>query len=139
MAEIFALPPHVAALWVAYIIIYTLFAYSPLLFSGAVALRRGRSMKRRVLFVGTVMMIAYGFLLLIAMAITVPVGVFALFFVPALKEYGYMQSGSFFLVMIDFAAEYWLLLWLPALAAASFVTTRYLAARWNGVAEALGG
>ena len=140
MAELLAeLPPHVAALWIAGSILYVLLIHSPLIFSSVVALRRGTHMKRRILFIGAVMMLTYGFLFLVLSAVCVPIGAFMIFFVPALVQMGHMKSGSLLVAVADFVAGYWWLLLPVGLVAAAFLVTRYLSRRWNHIAEALDG
>jgi hypothetical protein len=133
------LPPQLAALWVAGAIAYGIFAHAPLLFSGFVALRRRSIMKRRVLFIGTVMMVTYGFLFLVVAAVGVPVGAFVIFFVPALISLGHIETGSLLLSTVDAIAQWWWVALPPALVLASFLVTRYLSRRWNKIAETLDG
>lgn len=96
-------------------------------------------MNRRILFIGTVMMVTYGFLFLLLAAICVPVGAFMIFFVPALIQMGHMQPGSFFLNAVNLVVEYWWLVLPPAFAVASLLVTRHLSRRWNGIVVALNG
>ena len=138
MTEIFGFPPDLALAMVAIAAAYLFVIHSPVLFALAIAWRQRRSMKRRVLFVGSVMVASYGFIVLFLMAVALPVEAFAVFVVPSLKEQGYLEN-SVVLAAVDFAYEWWWLLLPAAILVSAIFTSRYLANRWNQIVVALNG
>ena len=117
---------------------YLIFEASPLIFSSVVAVRHRSTMRRKLLYVGAVSVITYGVFLFLFALIGIPLSAFLVFFVPALKEQGYLQN-SYVLSIADFVYRWWWLLLPPALAAVATVVTRYLGKRWNGIVNALQG
>lgn len=138
MSDIFGFPADLALAIGAATFAYALAVHAPLLFALAVAWRRRATMKRRILFVGTVMVFSYGFLLLLFFTVCLPVWAFLVFVVPTLKEQGYL-ANSLFLRLADFFDAWWWLLLPIAILLLGFFTARYFASRWNRVAEALHG
>ena len=117
---------------------YLFTVHSPVLFALAIAWRQRKTMKRRILFVGSVMAASYGLLVVFFMAVAVPVSAFSVFVVPALKDQGYLQH-SFFLAVVDFTVKWWWLMLPAGILVSAILTSRYLASRWNRIVEALNG
>ena len=138
MIETLGFPLDLAFAMSAIAVIYLLAILSPVLLAAVIAWRQHRTMKRRILFVGSVMVACYGLIALFLMAIAVPVGVFAVFVVSPLKELGYLEH-SFVLAAIDFTYSWWWLLLPAAILISATLTSRYLANRWNRIIEALNG
>jgi len=138
MTEVFGFPIAMAIFLFMGAIAYFVAVHSPILLALTTVWRQRKSMRRRILFVGTVMGATYGFLVIFFMAAWVQVSAFAIFIVPALKEQGYLKN-SVLLAVADFAvAWWWALLPFVVLIPAIFIT-RYFAARWNRIVEALQG
>jgi hypothetical protein len=132
VALVMSFPSSVLLLSVAYFV----FEMSPLVFSAIVVVRRRATMKRKLLFVGTVTVVTYGaFLMLFAVAF-LPVGAFVIFLVPALKELGYFDE-SYALAVASFVANWWWLILPPTIAVVAISVTEYLDRRWNGIVNAL--
>ncbi|GHU20532.1 hypothetical protein FACS189475_09470 [Betaproteobacteria bacterium] len=136
LAEVFGFPIEVAISLFIVAIAYSLAVHSPELLALVAVWRQRKTMRRRILFVGTVMGATYGFLCVFFMAVCVPVWAFSIFIVPTLREQGYFEN-SVFLALADFVvAWWWALLPFVVLIPAIFIT-RYFAARWNRIVEAL--
>ena len=138
MTEILGFPPDLALAIVAIAAAYLFIIHSPVLFALAIAWRQRRLMKRRMLFVGSVMVASYGFIVLFLMAVAVPVQAFAVFVVPSLRAQGYLEH-SVILAAVDFTYEWWWLLLPAAILVSAIFTSRYLASRWNRIVVALNG
>ena len=136
MQEILGFPLHMAIAIASVAIAYLFVVYSPVLFALAITLRKRKTMKRRILFVGAVMVASYGFLAVFFMALTVPVAAFSIFIVPSLKDQGYLQN-SIFLTVVDFAVHWWWLMLPLAILVSAILTSRYFSHRWNHIVEAL--
>jgi hypothetical protein len=138
MSEVFELPAAMAISIVMVAIVYFLAVHSPVLLALFTVWRQRKTMRRRILFVGTVMGATYGFLVVLVMAVCVPISAFLIFIVPALKEQGYLKN-SLFLALADFVvAWWWAILPFAVLIPAIFIS-RYFAARWSDIVEALNG
>lgn len=119
-------------------IIYGVSVHAPLIFAGFVALRRGTAMRRRLLFVVTASTLSYGFLLLLFLAVWIPVSAVMVFVIPTLRFNGYFEP-ALFTAVAEFMFTYWQLLLPLAIAVEAWLVVRYLAPRWNRVADALSG
>jgi hypothetical protein len=138
MTDLFGFPIAMAVSMVMIAIAYFFAVHSPVLLALFTVWRQRKTMPRRILFVGTVMGATYGLLVVFLMAICVPISAFLVFIVPALKDQGYLKN-SVFLALADFAvAWWWALLPFAVLLPAIFVS-RYFAARWSRIVEALHG
>lgn len=138
MSEVFGFPVEMAISMLMVAIAYFFAVHSPVLLALFTVWRQRKTMRRRILFVGTVMGATYGFLMVLFMAVCVPISAFLIFIVPALKEQGYLKN-SLFLALADFVvAWWWVLLPFAVLIPAVFIS-RYFGARWNGIVEALNG
>lgn len=138
MSEILGFPLHMAIAIAAVALAYLIAVHSPVLFALAIAWRQRKTMKRRILFVGSVMVASYGFLVVFFMAVAVPVAAFSIYIVPALKEQGYLQH-SLFLAVVDFTYQWWWLMLPLASLVSAILTSRYFSHRWNKIIEALNG
>lgn len=138
MDTIFGFEPALAAAMIAAAIAYEFFTFAPLIFSAIVAVRRRTTMRRKFLFVGSVVALTYGLLLVFLVTICVPVSAFMIYVAPSLRFNGYLED-SWFIAVADFAVEWWWLILPPVFIAAALVTTRYLAKRWNAIVDALQG
>jgi hypothetical protein len=138
MTDVFGFPVAMAVSIALIAIAYFFAVHSPVLLALFAAWRQRKTMPRRVLFVGTVMGATYGLLVVFLMAICVPISAFLIFIVPALKDQGYLKN-SVFLAVADFVvAWWWALLPFAVLLPAIFIS-RYFAARWSRIVEALHG
>lgn len=138
MTDVFGFPFAMAVSMGMIAIAYFFAVHSPVLLALFTVWRQRKTMPRRVLFVGTVMGVTYGLLVVFLMAICVPISAFLVFIVPALKDQGYLKS-SVFLAVADFVvAWWWALLPFAVLFPAIFIS-RYFAARWSRIVEALHG
>jgi hypothetical protein len=134
-----SLPSGEATFLFAAIAGYLLCIFAPVLFSAFVVWRRRTSMQRWFLFVATVTMWTYGFTLFLYLALVIPLDLVAIYLVPPLKTQGYFE-GSFsqlFLWFLDVIFSRWYLVMAAVTVLTAFFTTRYLARRWNRIAEAL--
>lgn len=138
MSEILGFPLHMAIAIAAVAIAYLFAVHSPVLLALAIAWRQRKIMKRRILFVGSVMVASYGFLVVFFMAIAVPVVAFSVYMVPVLKEQGYLRH-PIFLAVVDFTVQWWWLMLPPAILVSAIFTSRYFSHRWNKIIEALNG
>jgi hypothetical protein len=138
MTEVFGFPIAMAISLFVVAIVYFVAVHSPILCALAIVWRQRKSMRRRILFVGTVMGATYGFLVIFFMAACVPVSAFMIFIAPALRQQGYLMNSVFLAVAGFFAAWWWALLPFVILIPAIFIS-RYFAARWNRIVEALQG
>lgn len=138
MSDILGFPPDLALAMLSIAADYLVVIHSPVLFALAIAWHQRKTMKRRVMYVGSVMVGCYGLMVLVLMALAVPVEAFLVFVVPALKDQGYLEH-SVFLAVADFTNTWWWLLLPAAILASAIVTSRYLAGRWNRIVEALNG
>lgn len=138
MTDVFGFPVAMAVSMTMIAIAYFFAVHSPVLLALFAVWRQRKTMSRRVLFVGTVMGATYGLLVVFLMAICVPISAFLVFIVPALKDQGYLKN-SVFLAVADFVvAWWWALLPFAVLLPAIFIS-RYFAARWSRIVEALHG
>ena len=138
MTDVFGFPIAMAVSMAMIAIAYFFAVHSPVLLALFAVWRQRKTMPRRVLFVGTVMGATYGLLVVFLMAICVPISAFLVFIVPALKDQGYLKN-SIFLSVADFVvAWWWALLPFAVLLPAIFIS-RYFAARWDRIVEALHG
>lgn len=138
MNDVFGFPIAMALSMGMIAIGYFFAVHSPVLLALFTVWRQRKTMRRRVLFVGTVMGATYGLLVVFLMAICVPISAFLVFIVPALKDQGYLKS-SVFLAVADFVvAWWWALLPFAVLLPAIFIS-HYFAARWDRIVEALHG
>lgn len=138
MAEILGFPTDLLLTMLAIAAAYLVVIHSPVLFALAIAWRQRKTMKRRILFVGSVMVGSYGFIILGLMAIVLPVEAFSIFVIPTLKSQGYLSHSSV-LAAIDLAYKWWWVLLPVSILASAIFTSRYLARRWNRIVEALHG
>jgi hypothetical protein len=136
MSKQFGIPIEIAVGMSMAAIIYFLAVHSPVLFALAVAWRQRKTMRRRILFVGTVMGATYGFIVLFFLAVFVPVSAFMVFVAPALASHGVLENALIFPVTRFAADWWWAILPLVILIPAIFISL-YLAARWNRIAEAI--
>jgi hypothetical protein len=126
------------SLFIAAGVIYYLCAFSPVVCSGYVVLRRSPLFPRRFLFVATVTVLSYGVLNLAGYLINIPVAAYLVYVAPQLEANG-QYAGQPFTSFGSAAVRYWLVWSCPVLLVTSILTTRYLSKRWHRIAEALGG
>jgi hypothetical protein len=138
MTEVFGFPIAMAISLFMVAIAYFVAVHSPVLFALAIVWRQRKFMRRRILFVGTVMGATYGVLVIFFMATCVPVSAFAMFIAPALKAQGYLKN-SVLLAVADFAVAWWWVLLPFVVLIPAIFSSRYFAARWNRIVEALQG
>lgn len=138
MDDVFGFPIAMTISLCMMAIAYFLAVHSPVLLALVVVWRQRKSMRRRILFVGTVMGATYGFLVVFFMAVCVPISAFLIFIVPALREQGYFENSAFVNFANFIATWWWVFLPFVILIPAIFIT-RYFAARWNRIVEALHG
>lgn len=138
MSEVFELPAAMAISIVMFAIAYFLAVLSPVLLAVLTVWRQRKTMRRRFLFFGTVLGATYGFLAVLVIAICVPISTFLIFIVPVLKEQGHLKD-SLFLALADFVVAWWWAFLPFAVLIPAFFISRYFAARWNGIVEALNG
>jgi hypothetical protein len=136
MTDVLGFPPDVTFKVLAFAFTYFVAIHSPVLLALAIVWRQRKTMKRRTLFVGSVMMGCYGFIALFLMAVAVPVEAFLLFIVPTLKHQGYLNH-SVFLVAADFVHSWWWWLLPCVILISALIVALYLSARWNRIADAL--
>lgn len=82
MDTIFGFEPALAAAMIAAAIAYEFFTFAPLIFSAIVAVRRRTTMRRKFLFVGSVVALTYGLLLVFLVTICVPISAFMIYVAP---------------------------------------------------------
>lgn len=136
MFETFGFPLDVAASMLMVAIAYFLAVHSPVLLALFTVWRQRKTMRRRILFVGTIMGATYGFLVVLFMAVCVPISAFLIFIAPALKNQGYLKN-SLLLALADFAVTWWWVLLPFAVLIPAVFVTRYFSARWNHIVGAL--
>ncbi|MDR2189070.1 MAG: hypothetical protein LBE62_13675 [Azonexus sp.] len=138
MTEAFGFSGATEAFWLVFAVIYLAAVHSPVLLALIIVWFQRKSMRRRILFAGTVMGATYGLLSVFFLAAYVPLAAFMLFFAPTLIHLGYLGRDSVLVTVADFvAAWWWALLPVIVLITAIFVS-RYFASRWNRIVEALG-
>lgn len=141
MSDIFAFfgfPAETATFMLMICMAYFFAVHSPTLLALLVVLRQRKTMRRRILFMGTVMGATYGLVVVFALAICVPIEAFAIFILPTIKHQGYNANTPFW-ILVEWASNWWwALLPLVILIPAIFIS-RYFAARWNAIVEALNG
>lgn len=138
MTTFFGFSPSLAAAVVAAALAYWVVALVPVIFASAVAMRRRREMQRKLLFVGSVMALTYGFATALLAVVGVPIAHFMVFAAPTMRQRGYLEN-PWFVQAADLAASHGSLTLAPVLAIVALLVTRYLAPRWNGIVSALKG
>lgn len=119
-----------------YTAVYVACVVSPPLLATAVAVRRGPQMRRRLLFVVTVTMIAYGVTLSILFVVGIPLAVFLVYVVPTLPQTGYLEQSMSALAAFLVT---WSIVWIPLVFPITVLCVlRYIATRWNNIEGALG-
>ena len=114
-------------------------AITPLLYSAFVALRTRPLIPRRILFVAVITGMSYGFMLLFAILVTLPLEAFSTFIAPQLQAIGHLPRFGLWLAEISQALSSWGWFVIPLVdAIASIWFTRYLVRRWPQVVASLG-
>ena len=117
-----------------YTVVYVACVMSPSLLAAALAVRRGPQMRRRLIFVAAVTMIAYGITLSILFVVAIPLGVFLVYVVPTLRA-GYLEQSMSALAAFLVT---WSIVWIPLVfPITALCVLRYFATRWNNIAGAL--
>lgn len=136
MTDILGFPIDMALTMLLLGMAYFFAVHSPVCFALFAVWRQRKTMRRRILFVGTVMGATYGFLVLFVLGVCIPAFAFSIWVVPALKEQGYLRD-SIFLLLVQFVFNWWWALLPFAVLIPGFFISRYFAKRWNAIADAL--
>ena len=133
---ILGLPATAFAAIAAYAFVYLVCVLSPPLFAGAIAIRRGARMPKRLAFVATVTVTTYGLLLFVLAALGIPINAFLVYVVPVLRQMGYLEN-SLFLAFANFLITWSFVLVPLVFLIITICVLRYLTKRWNNIANAL--
>jgi hypothetical protein len=133
---ILGLPATEFAALAAYAIVYLTCVLSPPLFAGVIAWRRGAQMPKRLAFVATVTIMAYGLLLFVLAVLGIPINAFLVYVVPMLRQMGYFEN-SLFLAVANFASSWSFVIVPLVFLAVTICILRYLTTRWSNIATAL--
>ena len=133
---IFGLPAAEFAGLAAFAIVYLICVLSPPLFAGVIAWRRGAQMPKRLAFVATVTILAYGLLLFVLALLGIPLNVFLVYVVPTLRHMGYFEN-SLFLAVVNFVSTWSFLIFPLVFLVVTICILRYLTKRWSNIATAL--
>ncbi len=116
---------------------WLLFAFLPLVLPTFFAIRKRHTLKRKILFVGTIACLCYGSLFFIV-ALSIPFEIHTIYIAPQLQNAGY-PYGSWLVDAILFLRDYGFIFFPPVILVLSIFVTKFVSSRWNRIIDAVGG
>ena len=136
MRDIAGFPPEAVGLILSVSVVYFLVGWAPIIWPVIATHKLRRTFPRRLLFVLTILSLAYGAIIAFLTLFTIPVTAYSVFIAPQLSADGF--HGTDWLVSANsFVVAYWWLTLPPLLLLNTFLLVRKLLPAWPEICTAL--